>query len=43
MYQNMGLLLIQKNKLKIYHKYPKKIHVNKKFFNEYITRTKAIA
>ena len=25
---------------KIYHKYPEKIHVNKKFFYKYITRTR---
>nr|WDV14749.1 hypothetical chloroplast RF1 [Pueraria montana] len=40
MYQTMGLSLIHKNKRKIYHKYPEKIHVNKKNFDKYITRTR---
>ena len=40
MYQSIGLSLIQKNKRKIYHKYPEKIHVNKKIFYKYITRTR---
>ena len=40
MYQTIGLSLIQKNKRKIYHKYPEKIHVNKKNFYKYITRTR---
>nr|YP_009127665.1 hypothetical chloroplast RF19 [Pachyrhizus erosus]AHY33280.1 hypothetical chloroplast RF19 [Pachyrhizus erosus] len=40
MYQTIGLSLIHKNKRKIYHKYPEKIHVNKKNFDKYITRTR---
>nr|YP_010700908.1 hypothetical chloroplast RF1 [Neustanthus phaseoloides]WCI20980.1 hypothetical chloroplast RF1 [Neustanthus phaseoloides] len=40
MYQTLGLSLIHKNKRKIYHKYPEKIHVNKKNFDKYITRTR---
>jgi len=39
-YKTMGLSLIHKNKRKIYKKYSEKIHVNKKFFDKYITRTK---
>ena len=38
-YQTINLSLIQKNKQKIYHKYPKKIHINKKNFYKYITKT----
>nr|QHS70139.1 hypothetical protein RF1 [Pediomelum tenuiflorum] len=40
MYQTMGLSLIHKNKRKIYYKYPEKIHVNKKYFDKSITRTR---
>lgn len=39
-YKMMGFSLIHKNKRKIYKKYSEKIHVNKKFFDKYITRTK---
>ena len=39
-YKTMGLSLIHKNKRKIDKKYSEKIHVNKKFFDKYITRTK---
>nr|YP_010169762.1 hypothetical protein RF1 [Vigna subterranea]QRZ59584.1 hypothetical protein RF1 [Vigna subterranea] len=39
-YKTMGLSLIHKNKCKIDKKYSEKIHVNKKYFDKYITRTK---